>query len=134
MAMFETIKATAGWGSGRSLLSALAAVGRNFGLLEPAVTDSGAADYIPAIGDRMITRSRATAQTITIPTNANVALPIGVTLDVIQSGAGALTVVAAGGVTINKLAGKTLVLNGQWSVVRLRKISANVWVLTGDLV
>lgn len=133
MALFTTVNVGAGWNSGRLMRSALATIWANFGLLEPAVKDSGALDYVPLLNERCITRSRATAQTLTLPTNAAVAIPIGTEITVIQSGAGALTLVAPAGGAINKLATKTLVFAAQWGVVKLRKVSANGWVASGDL-
>ncbi len=133
MGMFTTVNVGAGWNSGRLMRAALATIWANFGLLEPAVKDSGALDYVPLLNERFITRSRATAQTLTLPTNAAVAIPIGAEITVIQSGAGALTLVAPAGGAINKLATKTLVVAAQWGVVKLRKVSANGWVASGDL-
>jgi hypothetical protein len=133
MGMFARIAKAAGWDSGSGLRRALIAFDSNFQLIEPSVKDSGAADYVPLLGERMFTRSRATAQTFTLPTNAAVAYPIGVELTVIQSGAGALTFVAPGGGAINIAADKTLVANGQNAVVRLRKVAANTWQASGDL-
>lgn len=133
MGMFKRIAKSAGWDSGAGLRAALALLEVNFGMLEPSVKDSGAADYVPLLGERMFTRSRATAQTFTLPTNAAVAYPIGVELTVIQTGAGALTLVAPAGGAINKLATKTLVVAAQYGVIKLRKIAANTWVASGDL-
>ncbi len=98
-----------------------------------AVKDSGAIDYVPLATDRQITRSRATAQTLTLPTNAAVAYPIGYELKVTQTGAGALTLVAPAGGAINKLATKTLVVAGQHGRVVLTKTAANTWNASGDL-
>lgn len=133
MALFQTIDSRSGFNAGQGLVSTLKKIAVNFGLLEPAVTTSGAADYIPAINDRIILRSRATAQTLTIPANATVAHPIGSKIDVHQTGAGALTIVAAGGVTIRTPAGKSLALAGEYSVATLEKIGTNEWVASGDL-
>jgi len=133
MGLFARIAAGAGWNSGRAMRDALAKADANFQLLEPGIKDSAAADYVPVLTDRLITRSRATAQTLTLPTNVAVAFPIGTVLVVIQTGAGALTLVAPAGGAINKLAAKTLVVGGQYSRVTLTKMSANGWNANGDL-
>lgn len=133
MGLFARIAASAGWDSGRRTRDALAAADANFQLLEPSVKDSAAAGYVPLLADRIITRSNAGAQTLTIPANATAAFPIGTELSVIQTGAGALTIAAAGGVTINKLAAKTLVLSAQYAKVKLVKLATNTWHVAGDL-
>lgn len=133
MPLFGSIRNMAGFNAGGGLAAVLKVIANNFGLLEPSVTDSGAADYVLALNDRIVTRSRATAQTLTVPLNATVAIPIGTQVHGIQTGAGALTVQAAGGVTINRRAFFTAVAAGQFSAFTLRKVAANVWNLSGDL-
>lgn len=131
--MFAAIRAKAGYNLGRGLVAALQAIADNFGLLEPAVRTSAAADYIPVIGDRIIRRTNAGAQTLTVAPNATQPFDIGHQIRVIQDGAGALTIVAGAAVTINKLATKTLVCAGQNGVVVLTKTATNVWNVAGDL-
>ncbi len=81
--------------------------------------------------DSMIEMDSASATTVTIPTDAAVAFPIGTSLDVLRVGAGAVDVAAAGGVTVNATPG--LKLRAQWSSATLIKRAANTWVLVGDL-
>lgn len=73
------------------------------------------------------------AITATVPANATVAFPVGSVLTLNQWGAAAVTVAAAGGVTINKPSDKTLVLRGQYSVVSLWKQATDTWLAFGDL-
>ena len=54
---------------------------------------------------KLITLSNAGAITLTIPTNATVAFPIGCQIDLVQLGAGAVTVAGVSGVTINSKGG-----------------------------
>ena len=75
----------------------------------------------------------ASAVTITVPANAAVAIPIGAGLDLEQSGAGQVSIVAAGGVTINKPADRTAATRSQFSVLRLRKVGTDSWTISGDL-
>jgi hypothetical protein len=133
MARFGSIDHQAGFNLGARLVSVLRAVAANFALLEPAVRTSAAADYIPVVGDSVIRRTSGSAQTTTIAPNATQAHPIGTILDVIRDGAGALTIVAGAGVTINVIATKTLVVAGDKGVVRLHKLATNVWNASGDL-
>jgi hypothetical protein len=73
------------------------------------------------------------AITATVPTNATVAFPLGTTLSVVRWGAAAVTVAAAGGVTINKAASKTFALNEQYAVAQLWKQATDTWLLFGSL-
>lgn len=73
----------------------------------------------------------ATAQTITVPTNASVAFPIGTELSFEQSGTGQLTVVAASGVIINTFS--TNLTKGQFATASLKKTGTDTWTLTGNL-
>ena len=71
------------------------------------------------------------AITLTIPTNATVAIPIDTRIDIIQMGAGQVTVGGAG-VTIRS-SGSKLKLTGQYSGATLLKIATDEWVLIGDI-
>ena len=75
--------------------------------------------------------NNAAAITLTIPTNASVAFPIGTRIDLLQYGAGQVTVGGAG-VTIRSF-GARLKLAGQYSGATLWKRSADEWVLIGDI-
>ena len=81
--------------------------------------------------DAMIEMNSASATTLTVPTNATVAYPVGTSIDVLRVGAGAVDVAAAAGVTINATPG--LKLRAQWSSATLIKRSTDTWVLVGDL-
>jgi len=74
---------------------------------------------------------KATAQTLTVPTNATVAWPVGTSISILQTGAGQVTVAGAVGVTINATPG--LKLRAQWSSATLLKRATDTWVLFGDL-
>jgi hypothetical protein len=81
--------------------------------------------------DTIIEVSNATAKTVTIPTNTNVAYPVGTTIDIIQTGAGQVTIAGQGGVTVNATPG--LKLRTQWSSATLLKRATNTWLVFGDL-
>jgi uncharacterized membrane protein YdcZ (DUF606 family) len=81
--------------------------------------------------DTLIEMGKATAQTLTIPTHASVAFPVGASLDILQTGAGAVTIEGAGGVTVNGTPG--LKLRTQWSSATLFKRAENSWIVMGDL-
>jgi len=80
---------------------------------------------------KMVTLSNASAITLTIPTNASVALPIGAIINFEQLGAGQVTFAGAG-VTINSFDGN-LKLAGQYAGAYLRKTATNTWTLIGNL-
>jgi hypothetical protein len=81
--------------------------------------------------DSMIEMGSASALTLTIPTNATVAWPVGTSIDILQTGAGQVTIAGAGGVTVNGTPG--LKLRTQWSGVTLFKRATDTWVVYGDL-
>jgi hypothetical protein len=68
--------------------------------------------------------------TLTVPTNATVAFPIGTQINILQTGASQVTVGGAG-VTINATPG--LKLRAQWSSATLIKRGTDTWVLVGDI-
>jgi hypothetical protein len=81
--------------------------------------------------DSMIEMGSASALTLTVPTNATVAWPVGTSIDILQTGAGQVTIAGAGGVTVNGTPG--LKLRTQWSGVTLFKRATDTWVVYGDL-
>jgi hypothetical protein len=81
--------------------------------------------------DSLIEVAKATATTITIPTDATLNFPIGTSLDILQTSTGQVTIAGAGGVTVNATPG--LKLRTTWSSATLFKRAANTWVVYGDL-
>lgn len=81
---------------------------------------------------KLVELNNAAAISLTIPTNASVAFPIGTKIDLLQTGAGQVTIAAGSGVTINSKDGN-LNLTGQWSAATLVKRATDTWVLIGDL-
>ncbi len=101
----------------------------------PSITpiNQKTASYTTVLTDRdsLIEISSATATTLTIPTDASVAYPVGTSFDILQTGAGQVTIAGAAGVTVNATPG--LKLRTQWSSATLFKRAANTWVVYGDL-
>jgi hypothetical protein len=95
---------------------------------------STATSYTPTLTDagKMIGIGNASAITVTVPTDVAVAFPVNSRIDLLQTGAGQITVSPASGVTLNSKGNKTKIF-GQWSAATLIKISANTWALVGDL-
>ena len=72
----------------------------------------------------------ATAGTFNIPADAT-AFPVGSQINVVQVGAGQITIAGTGGATVNGTPG--LKLRGQWSAATIIKRASNLWVAVGDL-
>lgn len=87
--------------------------------------------------NKLVTASNAAAQTYSIPTNATTAFPIGTQLNIIQIGAGQVTVSAATPATT------TIVSTGataaspkcrvQYSAMTLVKRDTDSWYAIGDI-
>jgi hypothetical protein len=75
--------------------------------------------------DAVLYVDSATALTVTVPSDASDPLPVGYQVEIIRFGAGALTVVADSGVTIN--AASALSLSAQGVRGTLTKIDADLW-------
>ena len=82
---------------------------------------------------KVVEMNVSTANTLTVPTNANVAFAVGTQILVVQTGAGQTTIAGDSGVTVNS-AGGLLKLNAQWSVAVLVKRGTDSWLASGDLV
>jgi hypothetical protein len=80
---------------------------------------------------KLVEINNGSANNLTVPLNSSVAFPTGTQISLLQTGAGQMTVVATGGVTINATPG--LKLRAQWSSATLVKRDTNTWVLVGDL-
>jgi hypothetical protein len=85
----------------------------------------------------LVTASNASAQTYSIPTDATTNFPIGSQINIIQIGAGQVTIQAATSgtttVTSNGATSASPKLRVQWSSATLIKKAANVWYVIGDI-
>lgn len=91
--------------------------------------------YTGVIGDRgqMVTMDNASANTFTIPANSSVAYDTGSFINVMQIGAGATTIEADSGVTLNGVSAGSGAINNRWSSIMLIKIATDEWLVTGDI-
>jgi len=97
-----------------------------------AVNAQTGTTYTLVIGDEYllgVTMNNAAANTITIPTNASVAFPIGTTILITQLGAGATTIAAAGGVTTVVPADSPLLIGAVGGSRVIQKRATNEWLL-----
>jgi hypothetical protein len=87
--------------------------------------------------NKLVTASNASAQTYSIPTNATTAFPIGTQLNLIQIGAGQVTVQAAtSGTTTVVSTGATSAspkCRAQYSAITLVKRDTDSWYAIGDI-
>lgn len=85
----------------------------------------------------LVTASNASAQTYSIPTNANVAYPIGSQINIIQIGAGQVTInaVTSGTTTVlsNGATPAAPKLRVQYSSATLLKVATDTWYVVGDI-
>ena len=90
--------------------------------------------YTAVLGDdgKLVTCSNAAAIAFTIPPNSSVAFGIGTQINVMQLGAGQVTITAGAGVTLRS-AGSKLKTNAQYAVATCCKIDTDTWVVIGNL-
>jgi len=81
---------------------------------------------------KLVTLSNAGSITATIPPNSSVAFTIGDQVNLMQLGAGQVTVAAGSGVTVSSQ-GTKLKLNGQYATATAVKVATDSWVLIGNL-
>jgi hypothetical protein len=86
---------------------------------------------------KLVTMDVATANDFLIPTNANVAFPVGTVINVIQIGAGTTTIEAVTpGTTTIESTGATATapeLRAQFSAASCIKVATDTWYVVGDI-
>lgn len=101
------------------------------------VTNAQTASYtlVLADKDKLVEVSNASANTVTIPTNASVAYPTGTQINILQTGAGQTTISGTSGVTVNSTGATTASpkLRAQWSSATVIKRGTDSWVVIGDI-
>jgi len=103
-------------------------------IITDTVTNAQTASYTLVLADsgKMVEMGVASGNALTVPSNANVAFPVGTTLTVLQTGAGQTTLTPQPGVTVNGTPG--LKLRTTWSSATLIKRATDTWVALGDMV
>jgi hypothetical protein len=85
----------------------------------------------------LVTASNASAQTYSIPTNATTAFPVGTQINLIQIGAGQVTVQAATSGTTTVLSNAATAaspkLRVQYSSSSCVKVATDTWYVIGDI-
>jgi hypothetical protein len=90
--------------------------------------------YTTVLADdgKLITCDNAASIALTIPPNSSVAYGIGTQINIMQLGAGQVTITAGAGVTLRS-AGNKLKTNAQYAVATCAKIATDTWVVVGNL-
>ena len=97
-----------------------------------AVTLTASTTLALTHAEKMLLVNSASAVTITIPTKASVALPVGTLINITGIGTGTVTLSPASGVTLySKESARSI--DGQYGAVTLYKSSDNVWYCWGAL-
>lgn len=93
--------------------------------------------FVLADNGKLVTASNASAQTYSIPTNASVAYPIGTQINIIQIGAGQVTInaVTSGTTTVSSTGATSAApkLRAQFSSATCIKANTDLWYVVGDL-
>lgn len=121
--------------------AAIRTVGNGFDdALAKVVINSQTATYTVVLADNkntLVTMNVATANDFLIPTNANVAFPIGSVINVIQTGVGKTTIkaVSSGTTTISSTGATATApdLRAQFSAASCIKTAADTWLVVGDI-
>lgn len=93
--------------------------------------------YTTVLADngKLVTLSNASAIAVTIPLNSSVAYPVGAQINMVQLGAGQVTVAGAGGVTVVST-GATAAspkTRAQYSTLTAVQTSTDNWLVMGDI-
>jgi hypothetical protein len=116
-----------------------AATGLAYSAGIPVVLNAQTATYTAVLGDayKLVTMSNAAANDFRIPTNANVAFPVGTVINVVQIGAGKTTIeaVTSGTTTISSTGATATApdLRAQFSAASCVKVATDTWYIFGDI-
>ena len=121
--------------------SAIRTVGNGFdNALAKLTLNAQTATYTVVLTDnrnKLVTMNVATANDFQIPTNANVAFPVGTVINVIQIGAGQTTIkaVTSGTTTISSTGATATApkLRAQFSAASCIKVATDTWYVVGDI-
>ena len=81
---------------------------------------------------KLVTCDNAASISLTIVPNSTAAFGIGTQINIMQLGAGTVTITAGAGVTLNS-DGAKLKTNAQYAVATCCKIATDTWVVVGNL-
>ena len=102
-------------------------------------TTTQTADYTPVSADQyqtLVLMNKATAVNFTIPTNANVAYPVGTAITILNIGAGTCTVKAVTSVTTTVLSAGAVAAQptlAQYKTAVCIKTATDTWYVAGSI-
>ncbi|MNF44824.1 hypothetical protein D3C84_259410 [compost metagenome] len=101
----------------------------------PVVTTNAGTSITLALTDAstFLRTTAATAVAVTVPPQSSVAWLADAEIKIQQGAAGAVTISAGAGVTVNRLSTATNVIVGQHGVVTLKRTASDTWTLYGQL-
>lgn len=105
------------------------------GLNVTAVNAQTGTTYTLVLGDAndIVTMDNASANVLTIPPNSSVAFTVGTVINVIQLGAGATSVTAGSGVTLNGVSTGSGALDAQYAACSMVKLATDTWHIGGGI-
>ena len=107
---------------------------RNMHIARPFEADTTTALTLALTNsDGIVSMDNASANVVTIPTNATVAFELGNQVDVIQMGVGVTSVTAAAGVTLNGVVAGTTAMTLQYGGATLVKHATDTWSVLGAI-
>ena len=89
-------------------------------------------DVVLSDDGKLLTCDNAASIALTIVPNSSVAFGIGTQINIMQLGAGTVTITAGAGVTLRS-AGSKLKTDAQYAVATCLKIASDTWVVVGNL-
>jgi hypothetical protein len=105
------------------------------GLVAYTLNAQTGTSYTPVLADQyqvLITRSNASASTLTIPTNASVAFAVGTVITVLNIGVGGVSISGAGGVTVLSAGAVAAIPTlAQYKSCALIKTATDTWYVVG---
>jgi len=105
-------------------------------LLDYVSFSTQTSNYTMSLSDasKLIRMNVASANTVNVPTNAQVAFRVGTKVDVLQYGAGQTTITASAGSGVQiRTANNYYKLNARYGVASLVKMGTNEWAMFGNL-
>jgi len=109
------------------------------GLVTFEIGTDQTADYTAVIGDsyqKLVPMNKGTAVAFKIPTNASVAFPVGTVLNVLNKGAGAVTISAVTSGTTTILSAGAVAASptlAQYKMAACVKVATDTWYVVGAI-
>jgi hypothetical protein len=114
-----------------------AAVRANIGAaaLTPTVNPQTGTTYTLAAADAgaIVTMTNGSAVTVTIPPNSSIPLAVGTIVNIVQGGAGVVTIEGGTGVTVNGVSEGDVDIGARYQGAACLKIATDTWIISGAI-